>query len=156
MGHTNINSVMAYVRGSRRIARQADDGLDKSLVYHNIRKVAQGVSIEELERAPADMQIGSVVGNRLVAGIGLCASGQPSCAYDPVTSCYGCDKFMPAHNRHAHEEAISGMQEQMTLYEEKGVSETLPAYRQLIKALDRAQTALAALVDLNAAKVCQP
>ena len=64
-----------------------------------------------------------MVGYRLVAGVGLCKAGQSSCAYNPVTSCYGCPKFMPSLDRESHVEAIEGMRDQVRLYLKQGISD---------------------------------
>ena len=67
-----------------------------------------------------------MVGYRLVAGVGPCKAGQSSCAYNPVTSCYGCPKFMPSLDRESHVEAIEGMRDQVRLYLKQGISDETP------------------------------
>lgn len=98
-----------------------------------------------MARVSEDEQIGAVVGERLVAGVGLCRSGQSHCRYNPVTSCYGCSKFLPSLYRAAHEEAVAGMREQVLVYMNQGAGIESPAYLQLIRALAGAQQALQAV-----------
>jgi hypothetical protein len=95
-----------------------NEALGASKLYDSLLSLADRtyVSVEELERADEDKQIGAVVGETLVAGIGLCRTGQNGCSYNPVTSCYGCPKFMPSLDRVAHEEAVAGMRQQVLLF----------------------------------------
>jgi integrase len=147
LGHTNINAATAYVKASRQQGELINRALGASKLYGRILSLARGdfVSVEQMLHASEAQQIAGVVGDRLVAGIGLCRSGQPHCNYNPVTSCYGCSKFMPSLLREAHEEAVAGMRQQVRLYLDNDMTGTSPASLQLMRALAGAQQALEVL-----------
>lgn len=147
LGHTNDRAANTYLRASRQLSDLVNAALGASKLYGQILSLAEGkfVSVEEMARASEDEQIGAVVGERLVAGVGLCRSGQSHCRYNPVTSCYGCSKFLPSLYRAAHEEAVAGMREQVLVYMNQGAGIESPAYLQLIRALAGAQQALQAV-----------
>lgn len=139
--HVNENSARVYQKGSLQQGKRINEALGASKLYRNVLDLAEKkfVSVEELMRAGEDQQIGGVVGERLVGGIGLCRTGQSSCRYNPVTSCYGCSKFIPSGERATHEEAVAGMREQVLVYVKFQRDTTSPAYRQLTRALSGAQ-----------------
>ena len=83
-----------------------------------------------------------MVGIGWLLAMGLCKAGQSSCAYNPVTSCYGCPKFMPSLEPESHVEAIEGMRDQVRPYPKEESPDETPAYRQLTRALAGAQQAL--------------
>lgn len=151
LGHVREATATAYIRASLHQADLINTALGASKLYKAVVSLADKsfVSIEQVQAASEDSQIGAVVGDRLVAGVGICKTGQSSCSYNPVTSCYGCPKFMPALDRPAHEEAVAGMREQVQVYLRRGVSDDNPAYRQLTRALAGAQEALAAIDRLQ-------
>jgi integrase len=151
LGHVNDQAARHYIRASFNQAELINTALGASKLYTSLLAISQGsfVSEEALREAEEDQQVGAVVGERLVAGVGLCKTGQDNCAYNPVTSCYGCPKFMPSLDRGAHMEAIAGMREQVRIYLQQGVTEETPAYRQLTRALSGAQQALAAIDHLQ-------
>jgi integrase len=139
--HTNENAARVYQRGSLQQGKRINEALGVSKLYQNVLNLAERkfVSIDELLSANEDQQIGGIVGERLVGGLGICRTGQSSCRYNPVTSCYGCSKFIPSGERAVHEEAVAGIREQVMVYvnfEQDGAS---PAYRQLTRALAGAQ-----------------
>lgn len=152
LGHKSISSADAYVKASRQQGELINRALGASKLYDNILSLARGqfVSLEEMMRAPEDRQIGAVVGDRLVAGIGLCRSGQAQCRFNPVTSCYGCSKFMPSMDLEAHMEAVGGMRTQVLAFaggaDGPGAS---PAALQLTQALSGAQQAIEAISKLR-------
>lgn len=145
LGQTSQSSGTSYLRSSRKQAGFINRALGISKLYSNIASIATGkyVSIEEVEAAPEDQQIAGVVGDRLIAGTGLCAKGQSNCVFDPVTSCYNCKKYMPALNPAIHKEAIAGMRHQIILFVKSGGSEQSASYLQLSGAIAGAQKALA-------------
>lgn len=144
LGHSSKNAATTYLRASQHQGNLINAALGTSRLYDRILSLSLGefVTVEDLRCVREDEQIGAVVGDRLVAGIGRCRSGQSTCNYDPVTSCYGCQKYVPALNPSAHMEAIAGMREQVLVFIERGGTETSPAYLQLMKALAGAQEAL--------------
>ncbi|MCZ8112337.1 MAG: tyrosine-type recombinase/integrase [Betaproteobacteria bacterium] len=142
--HKQINAASVYQRGSLFQARLINSALGVSKLYGKILDLAEKtyVSVAEMLRAHEDLQVGGVVGEKLIAGIGLCRTGQPFCPYNPVTSCYGCKKFIPALNREAHLEAIVGMREQIVSFIRFKGDGSSPALRQLQGALAGAQQTL--------------
>lgn len=151
LGHTSDISANAYVSASMSQAKLINEALGASKLYNAVLKLSEGsfVSLEDVAAADEDRQVGAVVGARLVAGVGLCSTGQSSCSYNPVTSCYGCEKFMPSLDRASHEEAIAGVREQVVLFMRTGINADAPAYRQLTSALAGAQAALDAIDKLS-------
>ena len=151
LGHGNDNAATVYVKASRKQAELINSALGASKLYDNIVSLADStfVTVKEMMNAGEDEQIGAVVGDRFVAGVGLCKTGQPNCPYNPVTSCYGCSKFMPSLDRAAHEEAVKGMREQVLVYVNRTGGEEGAAYLQLMRALSGAQQALEAVDRLT-------
>jgi len=147
LGHRNIAAAGAYVMASRVQGELVNRAIGASKLYSNILAFAEGefVSVDEMLKASEEQQVGGIVGDRLVAGIGLCRSGQPLCPFNPVTSCYGCSKFIPSLDRQAHEDAISGMRAQVIAFLNSGKAGTSPAALQLTQALAGAQQAIAGI-----------
>lgn len=149
LGHKRTTAAKAYVTASRQQGELINRALGASKLYGNIMSLARGdfVSLEDMMNAAEDKQIGGVVGDRLVAGIGLCRSGQSHCSFNPVTSCYGCSKFMPSMDLEAHREAVSGMRAQVLTFVDGHRSS--PAALQLTQALSGAQQAIDAISRLR-------
>lgn len=145
LGHSRLAASMTYIKSSRKQADFINRALGVSKLYSRLESIATGkyVSAEEVEAAHEDKQIAGVVGDRLVAGIGLCAQGQGNCVYDPVMSCYNCNKYMPALNPLVHQEAIAGMRQQVLFFFKAGGNKESPSYLQLSTAIAGAQKALA-------------
>jgi integrase len=143
-GHSTINAATTYLRATKSQAKLINAALGISKLYGKLEGISKDsfVSVEQMVAADEDMQIGGIVGERLIAGIGLCASGQSACLWDPVTSCYGCKKFRPFAGREPHVEAIAGMREQVMLFVPRGDLMATPALTQLSTALAGAQQAL--------------
>jgi integrase len=144
LGHVYLQTASVYIHASMQQVELINTALGASKLYTKILDIASGefVSIEELLGAEEDQQIGGVVGSSLIAGIGLCQSGQSHCVYNPVTSCYGCAKFMPSLEKEPHLEAVEGMRQQVRMFLALGVAAESPAYLQLTRALSGAQQAL--------------
>jgi hypothetical protein len=137
--------------------QQADlvnSALGASKLYAKLQSIASGrfASLEEILNAQEDQQIGAVVGNSLIAGVGLCQTGQSHCAYNPVTSCYGCAKFMPSLQKEPHLQAVDGMRQQVRRFLDIGISAESPAYLQLTRALSGAQQILDNIDQIAGAK----
>ncbi|MDR5777716.1 MULTISPECIES: tyrosine-type recombinase/integrase [unclassified Caballeronia] len=154
LGHVRTHSARVYVRASLQQSALINSALGASRLYKTIHRIARKeyVTLEEMLTADEDQQIGGIVGETLVAGIGLCRAGQSQCSYNPVTSCYGCSKFMPSLDTVPHREAIEGMRQQVRVYLANGVQHENPAYRQLSRALSGAQHALDAIERLPTGK----
>ncbi|MDI4635252.1 tyrosine-type recombinase/integrase [Pelomonas sp. V22] len=144
LGHGSVNAATTYLRASRQQGEIVNKALGASKLYETIIAFSTDAFIDtkQLLEAGEDQQIGAVVGSRLVAGIGICRSGQSNCSYNPVTSCYACSRFMPVAEVAPHQEAIAGMREQVQLYLGDSSSESSPAFLQLRTALSGAQQAL--------------
>lgn len=151
LGHSYEQSSAVYVRASLQQAELINSALGASKLYGTIRRIAlkDFVTLEEVLAADDDRQVGGVVGDSLIGGIGLCRSGQSHCHYNPVTSCYGCPKFIPSLDQRAHHEAVEGMRQQVRLYLTQDAQPESPAYRQLTRALAGAQQALGAIEKLQ-------
>lgn len=151
LGQSHPNSATPYIRSSRKQAHFLNKALGTSKLYSTIESIATGkyITKEQLEAAHEDNQIAGIVGDRLIAGIGLCANGQGSCVYDPVMSCYNCKKYMPVLDPNVHKEAIAGMREQVLVFVKAGGNKENPAYLQLNTAIAGAQKAL--VISQNAA-----
>ncbi|WP_341649821.1 tyrosine-type recombinase/integrase [Thauera humireducens] len=118
LGQASDNAAASYIRASRLQGNLINEALGASRLYDNMVSMAFGefVTVDELSRVDEAEQIGGIVGGRLVAGIGRCSMKQSACSYDPVISCYGCQKYIPALNPAAHMEAIMGMREQVIFF----------------------------------------
>jgi len=144
LGHSNINAAAPYLKSSRKQNDVLDKALEKSKVYNRILSIAIGefVTQSEIEAANEDQQVGAIVGERLISGIGLCSTGQSACLYDPVLSCYSCKKYLPSLDASAHQVAIAGMRQQIISFKDVSTSQNNPAFLQLQIALAGAQRAL--------------
>lgn len=144
LAHTRGNSATVYIRASRHQGNLLNAALGASKLYDGLLSLAAGdfITVEDLRCVHEDEQIGAVVGDRLVSGIGRCRTKQKACNYDPVFSCYGCFKYVPALDPTAHMEAIAGMREQVMVFMKRGGQESSPAYLQMMKSLAGAQQAL--------------
>lgn len=151
LGHRDKSSSDSYIKASAMQAHVLNEALGASVIYRKIADLAERrfATVEEMEAAHEDKQIGAIVGTTGVSGIGLCASGQQSCSYNPVTSCYGCSKFIPSLDRNMHVNAVEGMREQVLLFAHQS-SPNSPAFRQLSKALALAQMTIASIDAIGA------
>jgi site-specific recombinase XerD len=144
LGQAHVNAATPYIKSSRKQGAIVNDALGTSTLYNKLEAIATGefITLEELEKAHEDKQVAGIVGDRSIAGIGLCSSGQAACVYDPIMSCYNCKKYMPVLNPVPHMEAIAGMRQQVIFFLKRGGKEESPAYLQLKNALSGAQKAL--------------
>lgn len=154
LGHERTKSSEVYVRASLQQTKLINSALGTSKLYTKIYGIAsrEFVTLEDMLKADEDQQVGGIVGESLVGGIGLCRAGQSHCNYNPVTSCYGCRKFMPSLDGDAHRDAVEGMRQQVRVYLARGVQPENPAYLQLTRALSGAQQALDSIKELNLEK----
>ncbi len=142
-------SAAVYVEASAQQAELINRALGVSRLYSTILGIARGdlVTTDELTEAPESMQVGGVLGTRMISSIGLCKSGQPSCPFDPVSGCYGCSRFMPSDNLGAHKEAVTGMREQVAAFVALDTEFNSPAALQLVAALSKAQQTIALIQE---------
>ncbi len=97
LGHSSLHAVLIYFRRSAEQARLVNESLAISPIYQTMIKIGKDrfISDSELAELKGIQQIAGVPHGIPIAGIGGCQTGQPSCPYNPITSCYGCNKFIP-------------------------------------------------------------
>ena len=152
MGHSYVPTGLVYFRTSASHAERVNRALGASDIYRRVAKIAHDrfISPEELSQLKGDQQVGGVPHGIPIAGIGGCASGQPACPYNPVTSCYGCKKFMPLHNKAIHEHVLAAMREVVLFFDRSSRGETRsPVYLQLQRTIAEIQTVIDELEDAN-------
>ena len=151
LGHSTDLTARSYIKASLQQAELINAALGVSRLYTTILDIAKGkfAAPGAIEAAASNQQIGGLVGSRVIAGLGICASGQNVCPFNPITSCYGCPKFLPSLDRDVHFEAVDGMRDQVAEFLARGSGTNSGAYRQLSTALARAQMVLKSLDDVE-------
>lgn len=141
---SNLNAANSYLRATRSQARLLNEALGVSKLYSNLVSLSENdfISIEELRAAPEDEQVGGIVGERLISSLGRCKMKQKNCPFDPVLSCYGCEKFKPLSELEPHLEVFAGMREQVIPFLPQPGREPSPALLQLKRAMEGAQKAV--------------
>ncbi|RAR55357.1 phage integrase family protein [Paraburkholderia unamae] len=145
LGHSHTQTGLVYYETSTTHAERVNRALGASDVYRRVARIAHDrfISPEELTLLKGEQQIAGVPHGIPIAGIGGCTSGQPACPYNPVTSCYGCGKFMPLHDRAMHESVLASMREVVVLFEQSSRGDTRsPAYLQLQRTIAEIQTVI--------------
>ncbi|MFP3556809.1 site-specific integrase [Paraburkholderia sp. SIMBA_049] len=145
MGHSYVQTGLVYFATSASHAERVNRALGASEVYRRVAKIAHDrfISPEELTQLKGDQQIAGVPHGIPVAGIGGCTSGQPACPYNPVTSCYGCRKFMPLHDKAMHESVLASMREVVVFFEQSSRGDIRsPTYLQLQRTIAEIQTVI--------------
>lgn len=148
MGHSSLLSGLVYYETSASHAERLNRALGLSDLYRQVAQIAHDrfISSDELRRLKGDQQIGGVPHGIAIAGIGGCSSGQPACPYNPVTSCYGCHKFMPLHDKAIHERVLAAMREVVLFYDQSARGDTSsPAYLQLQRTIEEIKKVIAEL-----------
>lgn len=148
LGHSHTDTGLVYFEASASHAERVNRALGASEVYRQVAKIAHDrfISAEELIRLKGEQQIAAVPHGIPVSGIGGCLSGQPACPYNPVTSCYGCRKFMPVHDRALHEKVLSDMREVVLFFDGSARGDThSPAYMQLQRTISEIQSVIGEL-----------
>jgi integrase len=142
MGHTDITTGLVYFQTSVNQAERVNKALGISPIYQQVVKIAHDkfISKEELNELKGAYQIAGVPHGIPIAGIGGCSSGQPACPFNPVTSCYGCRKFMPIHDVNVHEQVLDDMRSIVGFFntESKG-DQSSPTYLQLQNTINGVQ-----------------
>jgi integrase len=134
LGHSHIQTGLVYYATSATHAERVNRALGASDIYRRVAKIAHDrfISPEELTQLKGDQQIAGVPHGVPIAGIGGCSSGQPACPYNPITSCYGCRKFMPLHDKTMHERVLAEMREVVIFFDQSSRGDIRsPAYLQL-------------------------
>ena len=152
MGHSNVRTGLVYYETSATHAERVNRALGASDIYRRVAKIAHDrfISPEELTLLKGEQQIAGVPHGIPVAGIGGCSSGQPACPYNPVTSCYGCRKFMPLHDKAMHEHVLTAMREVVVFFDQSSRGDTSsPAYLQLQRTIAEIQAVIEELEGDN-------
>ena len=152
MGHSDITTCLVYFQTSANQAERVNQALGVSPIYQQVVKIAHDkfISKEDLIRLKGAHQIAAVPHGIPIAGIGACSSGQPACPFNPVTSCYGCRKFMPLNNATIHEQVLKDMRDVVGFFitESKG-DPTSPTYLQLQNTISGVQQIISEIEGAN-------
>lgn len=145
LGHSHIQTGLVYYATSATHAERVNRALGASDVYRRVAKLAHDrfISPEELTLLKGEQQIAGVPHGIPIAGIGGCTSGQPACPYNPITSCYGCRKFMPLHDKAMHERVLAEMREVVIFFDQSSRGDTRsPTYLQLQRTIAEIQAVI--------------
>jgi integrase len=148
LGHAQTNTGMIYYATSASHAERVNRALGASAIYRQVAKIAHDrfISPDELAALKEDQQIAAVPHGVPISGIGACKSGQPSCPYNPITSCYGCRKFMPTTDLNLHKQVLTDMRDVVLLFERSSRADLKsPAYMQLQRTIAEIQTVIGEL-----------
>lgn len=152
MGHTDITTGLVYFQTSANQAERVNQALGISPIYQQVVKIARDkfISKEELSDLKGAYQIAGVPHGIPIAGIGGCSIGQPACPFNPVTSCYGCRKFMPLQDVNVHEQVLDDMRSIVGFFntESKG-DQSSPTYLQLQNTINGVQQIIAEIRGSN-------
>lgn len=146
MGHTDITTGLVYYKTSPNQAERVNQALGISAVYQRVAKIAHDrfINPQELAELKGNQQIAGVPHGIPIAGIGGCLSGQPSCPFNPVTSCYGCQKFMPLRDAEIHKGVLEDLRGVVAFFNEASKGEgSSPTYLQLQRTISGVQQVIA-------------
>jgi integrase len=118
MGHSDLDTGLIYFRSSSSQGERVNKALGISGIYRQVARIAHArfISAEELLDLKGEQQVAGVPHGIPIAGIGGCTSGQPSCSYNPVLSCYGCSKFMPLADAGIHKRVMEDLRAVVKLF----------------------------------------
>jgi integrase len=148
MTHTNNASCLVYFKASANQAELVNNALGISEIYTRVAKIAHDkfISREELAELKDDQQIAGAPHGISISGIGGCVTGQPSCPYNPITSCYGCRKFMPVSDIDLHKRVLGDMRGVVIFFAEASHGDShSPAYTQLQRTIASVQQVISEL-----------
>ncbi|MCO4856472.1 site-specific integrase [Herbaspirillum sp. WGmk3] len=148
LGHSHTVTGLVYFATSASHAERVNRALGASDIYRQVAKISHDrfISPSELAALKEDQQIAAVPHGMPIAGIGGCRSGQPACPYNPITSCYGCRKFMPTTDLKLHGQVLSDMREVVLFFERSSRADVKsPAYMQLQRTISEIQTVIGEL-----------
>ncbi len=150
LGHADISTCQVYFRSTANQAERVNKALGISNIYQKVAKIAHArfISSDELANLKDEQQIAGVPHGISIAGIGGCSTGQPSCTFNPITSCYGCHKFMPISDLEIHKRVLADMRGLVKLFFDiSKVEENLPAYLQLKRTITCIQSIIEELEE---------
>lgn len=142
LGHADITTGLVYFDTSANQAELINKALGLSEVFNEVQSIAKNkyINSSELSQLKGEQQIAGVPHGIPIAGIGGCESGQPTCPYNPVTSCYGCHKFMPINDISQHQSVLKGMRDTVKLFSTKSLNDqNSPVYLQLKRTITNIQ-----------------
>ncbi|MCV2361642.1 tyrosine-type recombinase/integrase [Paucibacter sp. TC2R-5] len=145
LGHSSLRTSNVYFAHSANQAELVNKALGVSETYRTVAKIAgeKFLSPDELASLRGDQQVAGVPHGIPIAGIGGCTTGQPSCELNPISSCYGCPKFMPVRDVALHEQVLTDFRSVVTFYKDSGRGEQeSPAYLQLQRTISEVQGVL--------------
>jgi hypothetical protein len=147
MGHTDLNTGLIYFRSSASQGERVNQALGISTVYQRVAQIAHDrfISTKELIELKGDQQIAGVPHGVPVAGIGGCTVGQPRCPYNPITSCYGCPKFMPVADAGVHKAVLEDLRGVMKFFYSSSRAERGSPAFQLEETISTVQAVLSEL-----------
>lgn len=145
MGHSDITSGLVYYTHSLSQAELLNNALGASFVYKKVRDIAYSkfITSEQLAELKGEQQIGAAPYGSLITGVGGCEVGQPLCPSNPVSSCYGCNKFLPINNPEIHKKVLEDFRSVVVLFNESSKGEqNSPAYSQLQSTINLIQSTI--------------
>lgn len=145
MGHTSLASGLKYFHASANQSELVNKALGLSDVYQTVISVAKikFISPDDLARLKGVQQIAGVPHGIPIVGIGKCKTGQPSCPYNPVMSCYGCEKFLPLQDLGTHLTVLAELRTVVNDFDTASKSEMKsPAFLQLQRTISEVQTVI--------------
>lgn len=148
LGHSDITTGLVYFQSSPNQAERVNKALAISPIYRQVVKIAHAkfISPDELAGLKEEQQIAGVPHGIPITGIGGCEIGQPSCPYNPITSCYGCRKFMPVTEIELHKQVLMDMRGVVNFFVDAARGEkTSPTFMQLKNTLIAIQDVIAEL-----------
>lgn len=152
LGHSDITTCLVYYASSPNQAERVNKALGISSVYQQVVKIAHArfISPEELAELKGEQQIAGVPHGIPITGIGGCTTGQPACPYNPITSCYGCQKFMPVTDLTLHKQVLVDMRGVVKFFSEASRNEEhSPAFMQLQRTVASIQAVIHELEGLE-------
>lgn len=153
MGHADLKTCLVYYATSPNQAERVNKALGISPIYQQVVKIAHDkfISTEELTQLKGDQQIAGVPHGIPIAGIGGCSTGQPRCPYNPITSCYGCQKFMPVTDIGIHQNVLDDLRSVVKFFEKSSRGDgNSPAFMQLKHTISHIQSVINELESTNA------
>lgn len=134
LGHSDIDTCLIYFDVSATQAERINKALGASETYSTLAKIAHSrfIDVQELQKLKDEQQIAGIPHGFSLSGIGGCESGQPLCPFNPVTSCYGCPKFMPMNKVETHQEVLHSMRLVVKQFVDAGLDDNKsPTFLQL-------------------------
>lgn len=150
LGHSDLDSGLVYFDISANQAERVNKALGISNVYSKVARIAHDKFINEaeLQHLKGEQQIAGVPHGIIITGIGGCSMGQPICPYNPITSCYGCYKFMPINDLAIHQQVLKDMRKVVNSFITSGRSDdNTPAFLQLKHTINNIQSIIFELQD---------